>query len=139
MNRSWYSSLPEFMNSIWSKKGHPLSFQFLYDHRAPGLAPMEGVGDFPLRLWIWLCSAPSSMGTPFLRATQTWPNSVPEGWAPELLVPGVGDGLPYALVPQIMSPHPEQFLRVAHQLLPQSGVVEVNCGCPAPTDIPQCA
>ena len=94
---------------------------------------MEGVGDFPLRLWIWLCSAPSSMGTPFLRATQTWPNSVPEGWAPELLVPGVGDGLPYALVPQIMSPHPEQFLRVAHQLLPHSGVVEVNCGCPAPT------
>lgn len=50
-----------------------------------------------------------------------------------MLVSGVRDGLPYTLVPQIMSPHPEQFLRVAHQLLPHSGVVEVNCGCPAPT------
>ncbi len=36
------------------------------------LAPMEGVTDFPLRLWLWMCSGLPKMSTPFLRVTASY-------------------------------------------------------------------
>jgi len=97
------------------------------------LAPMEGVTEFPFRIWMWLCSAPALQGTPFLRVTRTWPVLLPKDWAPEILINGMAQALPWKLMPQLMSPCEDDFLRVAGQLLKFSSVLELNCGCPAPT------
>jgi tRNA-dihydrouridine synthase len=93
---------------------------------------MEGVSDFPLRLWQCLVAPPETMATPFLRATATYPaRAIPEQFAPELF--SLAGKLPYRLLPQVMAAEPEPFVRAARLLLDKSPVVELNCGCPSPT------
>lgn len=96
------------------------------------VAPMEGVTTFPMRLWLHLASRPKSMTTPFIRATNVFPEAeLPFAYAPELFqLRGV---LPYELTPQILAAEPENFLRTA-ELLPETVApyVEINCGCPSP-------
>ena len=104
-----------------------------HSKKISSLAPMEGVTDFPMRIWMWLCSAPTEMSTPFLRLTSSWPQSLPLSWAPELLVPGLSGALPYRLWPQLMATDAGRFVQIAAQLATVSQTVEINCGCPAPT------
>ncbi len=96
-----------------------------------GLAPMEGVSEFAMRLFISLCSSPSTMGTPFLRVTQGYrPESVRKDFFAELFIES--GAVPYKLVPQMMSPVADEFSRMAEWLLTSSDFVEINCGCPSP-------
>lgn len=97
-----------------------------------GLAPMEGVSDFPFRLWQSLVAPPARMSTPFLRATASFPaQALPVRFAPELDV--LAGKLSYRLIPQVMAAEPEHFVRAAELFLARSPVVELNCGCPSPT------
>lgn len=94
---------------------------------------MEGITQFPFRLWITILSQPSEMTTPFLRVTSTFPSSqLPLSWAPELLHPDLKDLCTYRLIPQLMAASPTDFLRVAVPLLEASDCVEINYGCPSP-------
>lgn len=97
-----------------------------------GLAPMEGVSDFPMRLWMSVTSKPYFQVTPFLRVTQTFPKHLPHNWAPEILEKDLSKSLSYKLVPQLMCPDPEPFVHVAKKVLQHTSFVELNCGCPAP-------
>ncbi len=96
------------------------------------LAPMEGVSDWPFRLWFSQTSAPSFMGTPFLRATDTFPKALPETFAPELH----RYQAPYHLIPQVMASEARDFVRTARLFL-ESGAdfVDLNCGCPSPNPV----
>lgn len=97
-----------------------------------GVAPMEGITNFPTRLWLSWTSAPEAMTTPFLRVTEVVPGAeLPETFAPEL---GPLRGLlPYELTPQLLAANPDHFLRAA-ELLPDAltPMIELNCGCPSP-------
>jgi len=97
-----------------------------------GLAPMEGVSEFPFRLWMAQVSAPAFSSTPFLRATDSYPQQLPENFAPEIT-----QSLPvsYSLIPQVMTPEPREFLRTARLLLPTAEFVDLNCGCPSPNPV----
>ncbi len=102
---------------------------------ALALAPMEGVTDFPLRLWLWMCSGIPMMSTPFLRVTPSYqaPQSRLEKFAPEIFV--LRGELPYNLTPQIMTAGSADFIRIAKLFLKASryvNSVELNCGCPSP-------
>ena len=95
------------------------------------LAPMEGVYDLPFRLWMSTVSIPKLCSTPFLRVTDTFPKrAIPRRFAPknEKLAPYVN----YKLRPQLMASWPEDFSRVAEQILSSSYSVELNCGWPSP-------
>ncbi len=97
------------------------------------LAPMEGVTDFPTRLWFAQTSAPYMMGTPFLRVTSTYPGSkLPISWAPEIFISDISKGLNYEVTPQLMCPLPELFIEQAPRILKTSQRIEINCGCPSP-------
>ena len=97
-----------------------------------GLAPMEGVSDFPFRLWFSQCSAPAFMGTPFLRATDSFPRVLSEDFAPEL----DRYQLPYKLIPQVMASRSEDFVRAARLFLDAGAdFVDLNCGCPSPNSV----
>ncbi|MDD9952363.1 MAG: tRNA-dihydrouridine synthase family protein [Zetaproteobacteria bacterium] len=99
-----------------------------------GLAPMEGVTEFPTRLWFSLLGHFDSMGTPFLRVTESFPHGdIPFAWAPELFDPTLHGRLPYTLTPQIMGIDPERLKEVGAKILQHSPLVELNCGCPSPT------
>ena len=93
---------------------------------------MEGLTTFPMRLWLHIASRPEAATTPFLRATSVFPGrELPATFAPELFeLRGV---LPFAVTPQFMACEVDNFMR-AVELLPEvdSGVVELNCGCPSP-------
>lgn len=99
---------------------------------ATSIAPMEGFTTFPMRLWLHMASRPKAATTPFLRATKVFPeNHLPATFAPELFeLRGV---LPFDVTPQFMACEIDNFMR-AVELLPHcdSGVVELNCGCPSP-------
>lgn len=97
-----------------------------------GLAPMEGVTDYPFRLWVYLVSQPDWLATPFLRVTPAFPHAVPLAWAPELFHPTVKYVTPYRLVPQLMSPSAELFVATATKYFATIPCVELNCGCPSP-------
>ena len=75
-----------------------------------GLAPMEGVSDWAFRLWMAQAGSPSFMNTPFLRATETFPRSIPPDFAPELKRPEL---YKYQLIPQVMASRPEDLNRAA--------------------------
>lgn len=97
-----------------------------------GLAPMEGVSDWPFRLWFALNGPISFMSTPFLRATDSFPKAIPSDFAPELgQLPA-----PYELIPQIMASRPEDFIRTAQLWLKDgASFVDLNCGCPSPNPV----
>ena len=96
------------------------------------LAPMEGVTDFPARLWISLFGGVKAMTTPFYRVTRNHTAKIPQSWAPELFHPEVGSRLPYQLAPQFMAASASDFGRVATDLGQLgSDLFEINCGCPA--------
>ncbi len=103
-------------------------------HKIPkgslGLAPMEGVSDFPVRLWFYMAAAPAFLSTPFLRVTETYPEKLPRLYAPELFE--LRSYLPYLLIPQLMAARPADFLRAAFLVLRGQSFVDLNCGCPSP-------
>jgi tRNA-dihydrouridine synthase len=99
-----------------------------------GLAPMEGVTEYPARIWFHLFSNPDFLCTPFLRMTDTFPaKKWPNDFAPELTA---GVGAPYELWPQMMASSVENFLKGWEQIHRQTGgtiaSVDINCGCPSP-------
>jgi len=97
-----------------------------------GLAPMEGVSDWPFRLWFSQASAPTLMGTPFLRATDTFPKAIADDFAPELH----RYSMPYSLIPQVMASRPEDFVRAARLFLDGGAeFIDLNCGCPSPNPV----
>ena len=96
------------------------------------LAPMEGVSSLPMRLWWFLASAPTSLATPFLRVTPTFPlGALPPGFSPELAQ--LRSYLHYTLVPQMMAADSADFVRTAPYFLASAPFVELNAGCPSPT------
>lgn len=99
-----------------------------------GLAPMEGVSDFPFRLWLSMTSDPDWCCTPFLRVTGSYPrNKIPVDFAPEL--GPLRGAVRYRLYPQLMAATARDFVRVAETLLAHAPYVELNCGCPAPNAV----
>ncbi len=99
-----------------------------------GLAPMEGVSELPLRLWMSQTSAPDFMSTPFLRATATYPRVLPLDFAPELTF--LRPWVTYPLIPQVMTGQADEFLRAAELFLEDGAPwVDLNAGCPSPNPI----
>ncbi len=97
-----------------------------------GLAPMEGVSDLPLRLWISQTSAPDFAVTPFLRVTRDYPaKRIAATYAPE--ISRLRGSVNYRLLPQLMGPAMPDLMRVAESLLIHAPLVDFNCGCPSPT------
>ncbi len=98
----------------------------------PGLAPMEGVTEWPLRLWMMFVSQPAFLCTPFLRVTPSFPQQVPEDFLPEYQI----ENFPkYPVIPQLMAASPDDFVRTARQVLTVSPFVDLNCGCPSPNPV----
>ncbi len=92
------------------------------------LAPMDGVTDLPMRLWLGLTSAPLAAITPFLRITDDFPvHRMPAMYCP----PGE-ETLGMSVRPQIMGSCPKALGRFVHHLLKTHAVVDINMGCPAP-------
>lgn len=104
----------------------------LFSDVSIGLAPMEGVTDFPARLWFQLAGNPAIAGTPFLRVTDTYPvqDIVDDDIWPELT--WASGAVRYEIVPQLMASNPKRLAQVATRVLERSQHVELNCGCPAP-------
>lgn len=96
-----------------------------------GLAPMEGVSDFPLRLCMYWASRPDFLSTPFLRLTETFPPELPVLWAPELLHPIVKEVISYRLTPQLMTPTADLFVSAVARFFAELPTLELNCGCPS--------
>ncbi len=93
---------------------------------------MEGVTEFPLRVWFALISNPKIVYTPFLRATKTYPHeSIPLTFAPELTE--LQGKVPYSLRPQVMATSAEDFARVFSYFKGGVEVLDLNAGCPSPT------
>lgn len=104
-----------------------------YSDFSVSLAPMEGVSDFPFRLWISLCSGPKKASTPFLRATHSYPKLFPIEFAPEFY--WAGSYVNYQTTLQIMASESEAFIH-ASNLLPETiNTIELNCGCPSPNSV----
>lgn len=99
------------------------------------VAPMEGVTNFPMRLWLSILAGPQSMTSPFLRVTRSFPqNTLPSLFIPELTV--LRQVLPYELIPQYISGDLESFLRATELIPPSvSPIIELNCGCPSPNSL----
>ncbi len=92
---------------------------------------MEGVTNFPMRLWFWLTSAPATLATPFLRATATFPHKdIPDTFAPELFQ--LRERIRYRLVPQVMTAEASDFVRSAALFTNSYPHIELNAGCPSP-------
>ena len=99
-----------------------------------GLAPMEGVSDFPFRRWLSLCSEASFHSTPFLRVTETFPQAtIPEDFAPEVFDEHYSEALKTPLLIQLMGPSPERIIDVGDMILDKTDFFDINFGCPAPT------
>lgn len=101
-------------------------------HCEPGVAPMEGVSDFPLRFWLHMISAPSFTWTPFWRVTPSNLALPKVSWWPEGLHPQLKHSSLSRCIPQLMTASTDDFCRVAEQLLEQGAPwVDLNCGCPS--------
>jgi len=96
------------------------------------LGPMEGVSDFPFRMWVNLISKPSSSYTPFLRLTDSFPHSeIPPGFWPELLVPAIKEQVWWQTHLQVMTPNPAHLSRLKPHLPKDRFSIDMNCGCPS--------
>ena len=93
---------------------------------------MEGVTELATRLWFSLTSGPEIVGTPFFRVTSTFPiDRLSPLFAPELT--RLKQLVSYKLLPQLMTPDPIDFIRIAESLLTATEFIDLNCGCPSPT------
>jgi tRNA-dihydrouridine synthase len=103
----------------------------LIPKNSKGLAPMEGVTDFPTRQWFRLIGGMDFLWTPFLRVTDTFPSQLPRTFIPEIFeLKGQVDP---PTVLQLMGSRPEDIVRTFDLLGEISGGVDLNCGCPSPT------
>ncbi len=102
-----------------------------------GLAPMEGVTDFPARIWFNQTARPDFLWTPFLRVTDTFPGRE----IPLLYCPEIRGGSPVRVIPQVMATNAGDFVRAAELILKSHDSretkvdpfwVDLNCGCPSP-------
>lgn len=94
-----------------------------------GLAPMEGVTDYPVRTWFGLFAQMDFQWTPFMRVTPSFPHTaLPKGFAPELFTPHHGKPLIF----QLMAANPDHFCHAAAMVLEKTPFVDLNLGCPAP-------
>jgi tRNA-dihydrouridine synthase len=99
-----------------------------------GLAPMEGVTDFPTRLWYRFVGGAQFMYTPFLRVTDTFPRQIPDDFFPEAQSSSQLLGTPVHI--QLMGPDENHIIRAGEIFLrsaPDHCFVDLNCGCPSPT------
>lgn len=95
-----------------------------------GVAPMEGVSDFPYRLWVHLISRPDFISTPFFRVTEGCnQNNIPRHWLPEALDDRIH--LPYKVVPQLMGSSTDILNDLSERLVKHVPFVDINFGCPA--------
>ena len=87
---------------------------------------MEGVTDWPARIWFGQTSAPALMTTPFLRVTDTFPGRIiPPLFCPELTwkaAPGGPGATSPRLIPQLMATNADDFARVAELILAMDAV-----------------
>ncbi len=98
-----------------------------------GLAPMEGVTEYPLRAWYHLISEPNFLCTPFLRATETYPHREwPASFCPELTKE---NPKPYNIIPQMMSKNSANFIERWSLARDHLDTIDFNCGCPAPNAV----
>ncbi|MEI8027292.1 MAG: tRNA-dihydrouridine synthase family protein [Pseudomonadota bacterium] len=96
------------------------------------LGPMEGVSDFPFRMWVNLISKPTSSYTPFLRLTESFPhNDLPSEFWPEILIPSFNEQVWWQTHLQVMTPDPAFLARLRKQLPKDADSIDMNCGCPS--------
>ena len=81
-----------------------------------GLAPMEGVTNFSMRIWLYLCSQYSFTITPFLRLTDGFSEkSLKPNYIPELK--NASKLAPYSVTPQVMASNPRLISNLGSDLL----------------------
>ena len=98
------------------------------------LGPMEGVSDFPFRVWVNLISKPTASYTPFLRLTESFPShQMDPGFWPEVLVPSLKEKVWWKTQLQVMTPTPSYLVRLIKHLPPDHDAIDMNCGCPSKT------
>lgn len=98
------------------------------------LGPMEGVSDFPFRVWVNTISKPSFSYTPFLRLTDSFPSHhLDGGFWPEVLVPSIKEHVWWKTHLQVMTPEPSYLARLVRQLPVDHHTIDMNCGCPSKT------
>lgn len=106
-------------------KFHPEGRYFI-----TGLAPMEGVTNFSMRIWLYLCSQYSFTITPFLRLTEGFSEkSIKVNYIPELIKASKQG--PYSIVPQFMASNPRLISKLGSAILKSCNFIDINCGCPA--------
>lgn len=95
------------------------------------LAPMDGVTDFPFRLWMQLLRAPDWATTPFLRVTPglNWTKTDPLFLPESFCLKGM---FRTTVIPQLMGSSAAHVAQVAQSFLPHCESIDLNCGCPAP-------
>jgi tRNA-dihydrouridine synthase len=96
-----------------------------------GLAPMEGVTDFPTRFWFQMIGGMDFLWTPFLRVTDSFPKTFPEMFAPEIFT--LKGRFKTPTIIQIMGSRPDDVVRTAECLGDRVDYIDLNCGCPSPT------
>ena len=92
---------------------------------------MEGVTDFPTRMWFRYIGGMDFLWTPFLRVTDTYPARFPDTFAPEFLQLKGHYNTPTIF--QVMGSRPEDVVRTFSILGDLVETIDLNCGCPSPT------
>jgi len=94
---------------------------------------MEGVSEFPFRLWVNSISEPISTFTPFLRLTENFPfREIPHYFWPEILIEDFQKIVWWQSKLQVMTPEPRFLKNVIHKI-PNGHALDMNCGCPSQT------
>lgn len=98
---------------------------------------MDGVTDFPTRVWLSLTSKPDFGITPFFRVTPAYPLSkIPATLCPEVRLNSLlnvrAQNGP-RVRPQLMGSCPASLARITRHLSTEHKVIDLNMGCPAPT------
>lgn len=101
------------------------------EQKSRGLAPMEGVTDFPTRMWFRYIGGMDFFWTPFLRVTDTYPARFPEAIAPEFLQ--LKGRFKAPTIFQLMGSRPDDVVRTFNIFGDLVETIDLNCGCPSPT------